>query len=111
MVGLDKVGIAALALALVTTTAGAQSVGQTPARDSLWNGTLIGLDSSPERFPQAQRVVADLDFSQVDLRPQTFIVVASHGNYDEDALAWALTTPAAYVALVASPRRAEAVHP
>jgi YHS domain-containing protein len=71
--------------------------------------TVVGVDASPERFPQARRVIADLDFAQVDLRAQTFIVVASHGNYDEDALAWALGTPAAYVALVASPRRAEAV--
>jgi xanthine dehydrogenase accessory factor len=71
--------------------------------------TVVGVDATPERFPQARRVVPDLDFEQVDLRPQTFIVVASHGNYDEDALAWALGAPAAYVALVASPRRAEAV--
>jgi xanthine dehydrogenase accessory factor len=71
--------------------------------------TVVGLDAAPERFPQARRVVAHLDFAQVDLRRQTFVVVASHGNYDEEALAWALGTPAAYVALVASPRRAEAV--
>jgi xanthine dehydrogenase accessory factor len=71
--------------------------------------TIVGVDAAPERFPQAGRVVPYLDFAQVDLRPQTFIVVASHGNYDEDALAWALGTPAAYVALVASPRRAEAI--
>jgi xanthine dehydrogenase accessory factor len=71
--------------------------------------TVVGLDASPARFPQAGRVVDHLDFSQVELRPQTFIVVASHGNYDEEALAWALSNPAAYVALVASPRRAQAV--
>jgi xanthine dehydrogenase accessory factor len=43
------------------------------------------------------------------MRPQTYIVVASHGNYDEEALSWALATNATYVALVASPTRAKAV--
>ena len=71
--------------------------------------TVVGLDAAPERFPQADRVLGRLDFAQVDLRPQTYIVVASHGNYDEEALAWALSTDAPYVALVTSPTRAQAV--
>jgi len=50
-----------------------------------------------------------LDFSQISLTTPTYVVVATHGNYDEEALGWALGTEAAYVALVASPKRAEAV--
>ena len=41
--------------------------------------------------------------------PNAFIVVASHGAFDEDALEHALQTDARYVSLVASRRRAAAV--
>jgi xanthine dehydrogenase accessory factor len=71
--------------------------------------TVAGLDVTPERFPHADRVLDGLDFAHIPLRPQTYIVVASHGNYDEEALTWALSTGAPYVALVASPKRARAV--
>ncbi len=71
--------------------------------------TVAGIEANPERFPQADRVLDGLDFAQIPLRPQTYIVVASHGNYDEDALTWALSTDAPYVALVASPTRAREV--
>jgi xanthine dehydrogenase accessory factor len=71
--------------------------------------TVMGLDATPERFPQADLVLDRLDFSRVRLTSQTYVVVATHGNYDEEALEWALNTQAAYVALVASPKRAEAV--
>ena len=40
---------------------------------------------------------------------RSYIVVATQGHFDEDALEHALTTPAAYVGLVASRKRAEAV--
>jgi xanthine dehydrogenase accessory factor len=75
--------------------------------------TVMGLDVAPERFPQADRVLDRLDFSQlrrgVQPNAPTYITVATHGNYDEEALEWALNMDAAYVALVASRRRAEAV--
>jgi xanthine dehydrogenase accessory factor len=71
--------------------------------------TVLGLDATPNRFPQADLVLDRLDFSQISLTTQTYVVVATHGNYDEEALGWALGTEAAYVALVASPKRAEAV--
>jgi xanthine dehydrogenase accessory factor len=71
--------------------------------------TVAGMDARPERFPQARRVLADLEFGELGVTPNSYIVVASHGNYDEDALEWALRTDAAYVALVASPKRAASV--
>ena len=40
---------------------------------------------------------------------RSFVVVATQGHFDEDALEHALATPAAYVGLVASHKRAEAV--
>jgi xanthine dehydrogenase accessory factor len=71
--------------------------------------TVVGIEATPQRFPLADRVLDGLDFGQIPLRPQTYIVVASHGNYDEEALTWALGTDAPYVALVSSPKRAQAV--
>jgi xanthine dehydrogenase accessory factor len=44
------------------------------------------------------------------LTPRASMVVATHGDFDEDALAWALASDAGYVSLVASRRRAEQVH-
>jgi xanthine dehydrogenase accessory factor len=41
--------------------------------------------------------------------PWTAVVVATHGHFDEPAVAAALRTPAAYVALVASRKRAAEV--
>ncbi len=71
--------------------------------------TVMSLDSTPDRFPQADRVLNRLDFTQVQMTPQTYVVVASHGNYDEEALASVLSAAVEmppYVALVASKRRA-----
>lgn len=48
-----------------------------------------------------------LDLSGVDAG--SYVVVATQGHYDEDALAHVLETPAAYVGLIASRRRADAV--
>jgi xanthine dehydrogenase accessory factor len=43
------------------------------------------------------------------ITPRTFIVVATHGSFDEEALEEALGSAAAYVSLVASRQRADAV--
>jgi xanthine dehydrogenase accessory factor len=59
--------------------------------------------------PGADRVVNSLDFSQASVDVGSFVVVATQGHYDEEALERALATPAAYVALVASHKRAAAV--
>jgi xanthine dehydrogenase accessory factor len=50
---------------------------------------------------------ADLGAAGVDER--SFVVVATQGHYDEDALQRALATPAAYVGLIASRKRAASV--
>jgi len=78
-------------------------------KDLGYEVTVMGLDVSPNRFSHADRAIDHLDFSQIRSAPNTFVVVASHGNYDEDALSHALKTEAAYVALVASKKRAETV--
>ncbi|GHO41986.1 XdhC family protein [Ktedonospora formicarum] len=47
------------------------------------------------------------DIRQVPIDQRTLIVVATHGQYDEDVLTQALQSPAAYVGMVASRRRAD----
>lgn len=71
--------------------------------------TVMGFEASPDRFPQADRVLEHLDFSHVEVNSNTSIVVASHGNYDEEALEKALHSRAGYVALISSRTRAEAM--
>lgn len=48
------------------------------------------------------------DLSKVLINERTYVLVASHGQYDEDALDQALRSPAVYVGMVGSHRRAEA---
>lgn len=61
-------------------------------------------DAKPAEFPGADLVVPDVARAGVDER--SAIVVATRGEYDEDAVRDALATPARYVALVASRTRA-----
>lgn len=48
------------------------------------------------------------DLSQLHMNEQTCILVATHGQYDEDALEQALLSPARYVGMVGSHKRGEA---
>ena len=70
--------------------------------------TVMGEDVTPERFPRADHVLP-LNLDDLRLSRQTFVVVASHGNYDEPALEAALNSEASYVALIASQKRRNAV--
>jgi len=78
-------------------------------KDAGYEVTVMGLDITPDRFSWADRAINHLDFSQVRPDTRTYVVVASHGNYDEEALEGALNSGAEYVGLVASAKRAEAV--
>lgn len=59
-----------------------------------------------ESFPDPDLVQTDLDLSQLRIAPQTFIVVSTQGECDEEALEQALLTSATYVAFVASRAKA-----
>ncbi len=48
------------------------------------------------------------DLSQASINERTYVLVATHGQYDEDALEQALRSPAIYVGMVGSRKRAEA---
>lgn len=70
--------------------------------------TVVGENATAAQFPQADAVM-EFDVANLRFTPQTYVVVASHGNYDEPALEAALNSPAPYVALVASHKRRAAV--
>ena len=74
-----------------------------------WRVSLMGLDVTRDRFPGADQIFEGLDFSKLTITKNTHVVVASHGNYDEDMLVAALQSEALYVALIASKKRANAI--
>ncbi|MYI83474.1 MAG: YHS domain-containing protein [Chloroflexi bacterium] len=92
-------------------------IGETPLAQALASaGKLIEFevtvsdpDATAERFPDADLLLTDLEATAARLRADSYVVVATQGQYDEDALAAVLRSEAAYVGLVASVKRAEAV--
>lgn len=75
------------------------------------NYRVIAVDPDNEGagMVQADDVLTDLEELIDKITPLSYVVVASHGQYDELALAYALRSSAAYVALVASKSRAATV--
>ncbi len=74
-----------------------------------WRVSLFDPVAEPEAFPAAQRVLRDGDLRRLDPELAPYVVVATQGQWDEEALAAALRREASYVGLVASPTRAAAV--
>lgn len=62
-----------------------------------------------DAFPAAERVSAETNLKKVDPGVVPYVVVATQGQWDEEAIASALRRDVAYVGLVASPRRAAVV--
>jgi molybdenum cofactor cytidylyltransferase len=58
-------------------------------------------------LPDADRILHRLDFSLLPETRDRFIVVASRGQFDEDAVEQALYTSSAYVGLVSNKKRAQ----
>lgn len=73
-------------------------------KDLGYDVLVMGQGASAARFPRSD-VVLDFDLSALMLNEMSYVVVASHGNYDEPALEAALESPAPYVALVSSQKR------
>ena len=71
--------------------------------------TLIDPIANQEAFASAGRVVASSDLSRVDATSAPYVVVATQGQWDEEALVAALGRDVAYVGLIASPTRAAVV--
>ncbi len=71
--------------------------------------TVVDPLATTEAFPMAGRIVASMDLAALDPDGSPFVVVASQGGWDEEALASVLRRDVSYVGLVASPTRAAAV--
>ena len=69
----------------------------------------VDLDNEHGGMSHADEVVTSLDDIAEQIRPGTYVVVTTHGNYDELALEKILKVHPTYVGLVASPKRAQAV--
>ncbi len=68
--------------------------------------TVVAPGASRENFPTADAIVEKLDLGPISIGSQTFLVVSTQGEYDEEALERALAVDAPYVAFVASkPKR------
>jgi xanthine dehydrogenase accessory factor len=92
-------------------------IGTTPIAGALvslgsalgWRVTVIDPIASEDAFPTADRVHASADIRSLDPEASPYIVVASQGIWDEEAVGLSLTRNASYVGLVASPTRAAVV--
>ncbi len=92
-------------------------IGRSPAVATLaamagalgWRTVVVDDGGSEGDYPAAGRVLTTLDLGPAGVDDRSFVVVATQGHYDEDALERALATTAGYVGLVASRKRAEAV--
>jgi xanthine dehydrogenase accessory factor len=92
-------------------------IGRSPAVAALasmagalgWRTVVVDDGGRAEDYPNAGRVVTTLDLEEAGVTDRSFVVVATQGHYDEDALQRALATSAAYVGLVASRKRADGV--
>lgn len=69
----------------------------------------VDLDNEGVAVVHADQVVTDLAALPKLINPLTYVVVATHGHYDELALEQVLKTHAPYVGLVASPKRTQSV--
>ena len=60
--------------------------------------------------PEADRLLNSLDFSHLPSSTSRYVVVASRGRFDEEAVEQALHANSIYVALVANKKRAQEIH-
>jgi xanthine dehydrogenase accessory factor len=91
---------------------GRSPVGQTLARLAKVMNYAVSVaarGAEQESYPEVDRVQADLNLSELKVGGQTFIVVSTQGECDEDALENALRTNASYVAFIASKAKAAKV--
>ncbi len=74
-----------------------------------WRVTVIDPVADADAFAGAERVVTTADLKRLDPELSPYVVVATQGVWDEEAVAAALARDASYVGLVASPTRANVV--
>ena len=92
-------------------------IGETPLAQALARaGSLLDFTvcvrdpgATQELFPDADALLTELEQVPQRITSDSYVVVATQGHYDEDALAVVLRSQPAYVGLVASKKRAEVV--
>jgi xanthine dehydrogenase accessory factor len=92
-------------------------IGRSPAVDALagmaaalgWRAAVVDDGGVASDHPGIDEVFTALDLGAAGVDEGSFVVVATQGHYDEDALQAALSTAARYVGFVASRKRSEAV--
>jgi xanthine dehydrogenase accessory factor len=93
------------------------TIGRSPAARTLiqlasligYRTCLVHVGATPEDFPEADQVLPHLELSTAGVGPDSWIVVATMSHYDEEALEAALRVSPAYVGLIASGRRRNAL--
>jgi len=92
-------------------------IGRTPMVSTLtslaktlgWRTVVVDDRGDPDAHPDAGLVVTTLDLEAAGVGENSLVVVATQGQYDELAVDKALGTKAAFVGLIASRKRAQAV--
>jgi xanthine dehydrogenase accessory factor len=74
-----------------------------------WRVSVFDPIADADTFPDAERVSTQTALGRVDPELSPYVVVATQGIWDEEALAAALRRDVSYVGLVASPTRAGVV--
>jgi xanthine dehydrogenase accessory factor len=74
-----------------------------------WRVSVFDPVAMAEDYPTAERVSQETALGRVDPEASPYLVVATQGVWDEEALAAGLRRNASYVGLVASPTRANVV--
>ena len=93
------------------------AIGRSPAAGALaelaaglgWRSVVVDDGGDPADHEGRARVITSLDLGEAGVDERSYVVVATQGHYDEEALERALASPAVYVGLVASRKRAAAV--
>src|SRR5437667_203174 len=92
-------------------------IGRTPMVGTLtslaktlgWRTVVVDDRGDPDSHPEAGLVVTTLDLEAAGVGENSLVVVATQGQYDELAVDKALGTKAAFIGLIASRKRAQAV--
>jgi xanthine/CO dehydrogenase XdhC/CoxF family maturation factor len=77
----------------------------------LLNFTVTVVDplAKPSDLPEADRLLNSLDFSHLPPASARYVVVASRGKFDEEAVEQAVRVNCTYIALIANKKRAQEI--
>ena len=70
-----------------------------------WRVSVFDPVAEADAFPDAERVLQDTAIARIDTELSPYVVVATQGIWDEEALASAFRRDVSYIGLIASPTR------